>query len=76
MLDNQKKINLYSKEERINLYIRDNQNLSSENEMQLLIILSIIDKIKEKSLETIDLNFYENLDPFIKKMMDDIVNGN
>ena len=75
LLDNQKKINLYSKEERINLYIRDNQNLSSENEMQLLIILSIIDKIKEKSLETIDLNFYENLDPFIKKMMDDIVNG-
>ena len=76
LLDNQKKINLYSKEERINLYIRDNQNLSSDNEMQLYIILSIIDKIKEKSLETIDLSFYENLDPFIKKMMDDIVNGN
>ena len=73
MLDNQKKINLFSKEEKINLDIIDNENLSSENEMQMLLIQMIIKKIKEKSLDDIDCILYENLDAYLKKFIDDLV---
>ena len=73
LLDNQKKINLFSKKEKIHLDIRDNENLSSDNEMHLLLIQIIINKIKEQSLEAIDCNFYENIDPYIKKLVDDLV---
>ena len=73
LLDNQKKINLFSKEEKINLDIIDNENLSSENEMQMLLIQMIIKKIKEKSLDDIDCILYENLDAYLKKFIDDLV---
>ena len=73
MLDNQKKINLFSKKEKIQLEIRDNENLSIENEMQIYLIQIIVQIIREKSLENIDYNFYENIDPYLKKFIDDLV---
>ena len=73
MLDNQKKINLFSKKEKIYLEIRDNENLSIENEMQIYLIQIIVQIIREKSLENIDYNFYENIDPYLKKFIDDLV---
>ena len=41
--------------------------------MQLFLIQMIVQKIKEKSLENIDYNFLENIDPYLKTFIDDIL---
>ena len=50
-----KKINLFCPKERLHFDIHENEDLSSENEMQINLIHTIVKKIKENSLETLGI---------------------
>ena len=71
MLDNQKKINLFCAKDRMNLDIFDNEFLSSEKEIHINLIQMIIQRIKENSLEKVEIQLYENLEFYIKKFIDE-----
>ena len=71
LVDNQKKINLFSHKERLQIDIHENDDLFRENEIVMSLILKIIKKIKENSLEKIDKKLLENLDFFYKKFIYD-----
>ena len=73
LLDNQKKINLFCPKERLHFDIHENEDLSSDNEMQINLIHTIVKKIKENSLETLDNNLYKHLDLYYKKFIDDLI---
>ena len=72
LLDNQKKINLYSPKDKIQLDIVD-EHFSSENEVHLNIIQLLIQKIKENSLNSIDTLLYQNLDTKLKKLIEELI---
>ena len=71
LLDNKKKINLFSTMERVQIDIHENEDLR-ENEIKMSLIMKIVNKIKENSLQEIDKTLYENLDFFYKKFIDDL----
>jgi hypothetical protein len=72
MLDHQKKVNLLSPHEKLELEILDNEIISSDNDIQMNLLQIITKKIKEKSFDDIDNALYENLDMRIKKLIDKI----
>ena len=73
LINNQKKINLLCPEERLNYDIPENDDLSSENEIHINLIDTIMKKLKESSLENIDSMLYNHLDSYYKKFIDDLL---
>ena len=57
--------------ERVQIDIHENEDLR-ENEIKMSLIMKIVNKIKENSLQEIDKTLYENLDFFYKKFIDDL----
>jgi hypothetical protein len=72
LLDNQKKVNLYSPKDKIHLDIID-EHFSSENEVHMNIIQLLIQMKKENTFNSIDSYLYQNLDTKLKKLMDELV---
>ena len=74
MLDNQKKVNLLSAQEKMTLEMMNNEKLSGDNENQMQLVQFILQKIKERSFDHIDNLLYENLDKKMKKFINDLSN--
>ena len=74
MLDNQKKVNLLSAQEKMTLEMMNNEKLSGDNENQMQLVQFILQKIKERSFDHIDNLLYENLDNKMKKFINDLSN--
>jgi hypothetical protein len=72
LLDNQKKINLYSPKEKFDLDILD-EHFSSENQIHLNIVQYLVQKLKENSFDQIDTILYEKLDTDLKHLIEDLV---
>ena len=73
LLDNQKKINLLSTHEKLNLDITDSQQLSSQNDLQMHLLQLIIEKMRDKSFDAIDQLLYDLIDDNLKLMIDKLI---
>ena len=73
MLDNQKKINLMSTHEKLNLDIADSDQFSSKNDLHMHLLQIVIEKIRDKSFEVIDHQLYELIDNNLKQLIDNLI---
>ena len=70
LLDNQKKINLMSIHEKLDLDIADSEKLSSENEIHMHLLQVIIEKIRNKSFDSMDNSLFQLIDKNLKQLIE------
>ena len=73
LLDNQKKINLLSTHEKLNLDITDTQQLSSQNDLHMHLLQIVIEKKRENNFNSIDHALYDSIDDNLKLMVEKLI---